>query len=81
MSVTLLVRAPRWSTAGLWWRWLAQWACGRRGHEYVRRYTRTRIWLECSHCGHETAGWTLRSMGPTRRYAGDVRRLRLERPL
>lgn len=28
-------------------------------HEYIRRYERHCIYLECLHCGRETEGWLI----------------------
>jgi hypothetical protein len=31
--------------------------CGLRGHDSVLQYERTRMFLRCTSCGHETPGW------------------------
>jgi hypothetical protein len=31
--------------------------CGLHGHDSVLQYERTRIFLRCTSCGHETPGW------------------------
>jgi hypothetical protein len=31
--------------------------CGLHGHESVLQYERTRMFLRCTSCGHETPGW------------------------
>jgi hypothetical protein len=31
--------------------------CGLHGHDSVLQYERTRIFLRCASCGHETPGW------------------------
>jgi hypothetical protein len=44
--------------------------CGIRGHDFVRRAGKCRLFLECLACGHETVGWRIDiapSAGPTRR--------------
>jgi hypothetical protein len=36
---------------------LQTFACGLRGHDPVLQYERSRIFLRCTSCGHETPGW------------------------
>ncbi len=31
--------------------------CGLHGHDSVLQYERTRMFLRCTSCGHETPGW------------------------
>jgi hypothetical protein len=31
--------------------------CSLRGHDSVLQYERTRMFLRCTSCGHETPGW------------------------
>jgi hypothetical protein len=31
--------------------------CGLQGHDSVLQYERTRMFLRCTSCGHETPGW------------------------
>jgi hypothetical protein len=33
------------------------WMCGLHGHDSVLQYERTRMFLRCTSCGHETPGW------------------------
>jgi hypothetical protein len=45
-------------------------------HEFVRRFGRERLWLECTRCGHETPGVSVRREGiitvtPRSTYRGD----------
>ncbi|HEY3383317.1 MAG TPA: hypothetical protein VGK32_16210 [Vicinamibacterales bacterium] len=37
--------------------WLQCGVCSLRGHDPVLQYDRTRIYLRCTSCGHETPGW------------------------
>jgi len=33
--------------------------CAARGHNYLRRNEKCRMFLECADCGHETHGWRI----------------------
>lgn len=47
--------------------WIQQGLCGLHGHDALLQYERTRIFLRCVSCGHETAGWDLsRTPAPAR---------------
>ena len=37
--------------------WLQSCLCGLHGHDSVLQYERTRMFLKCTSCGHETPGW------------------------
>jgi hypothetical protein len=58
--------------------------CGLHGHDSVLQYERTRIFLRCASCGHETPGWEVplrplaferRAERPVRAELGIVRRI------
>jgi hypothetical protein len=57
---------------------IGQALCGLRGHDLMRHYERDRFALECTSCGHVSAGWQVSGPGPQLRYAGDPRRHQLE---
>jgi hypothetical protein len=56
---------------------LGQAICGLRGHDLVRHYSRDRVALQCTSCGHVSPGWTVGGATPQLRYAGDPRRHQL----
>lgn len=33
--------------------------CALAGHDYLRKFTSNRIFLQCASCGHETPGWEI----------------------
>ena len=35
--------------------------CALRGHDSILQYERSRIFLRCTSCGHETPGWEVSS--------------------
>lgn len=39
---------------------VVQMACAVRGHAYLVKRGKNRIFLRCPDCGHETHGWDLR---------------------
>jgi hypothetical protein len=40
-------------------RWLDRWWCGLTGHHAVLKFERHRLALICTHCGHESPGWSI----------------------
>jgi hypothetical protein len=39
---------------------VSQFFCGLTGHQTVRRFDGGRMYLECTECGHESPGWSIR---------------------
>jgi hypothetical protein len=37
--------------------WLQRSICALHGHDPILQFERTRIFLRCTSCGHETPGW------------------------
>ncbi len=37
--------------------WFQEAICALHGHDAILQYERNRIYLRCTSCGHETAGW------------------------
>jgi hypothetical protein len=48
--------------------WLQQSLCALHGHDAILQYERTRIFLRCTSCGHETPGWEVASRALTARH-------------
>jgi hypothetical protein len=40
--------------------WLQETLCGVRGHDSVLHFESRRVSLQCTSCGHETPGWTIK---------------------
>ena len=36
---------------------VGRWLCGKRGHHSTLSFDQGRMFLRCTHCGHETPGW------------------------
>lgn len=54
--------------------WIQQGFCGLYGHDSLLQYERSRIFLRCSSCGHETPGWDLsRTVAPPARIEAPAR--------
>jgi hypothetical protein len=54
--------------------------CGLHGHDVLMQFEKTRVYLRCTSCGHETPGWTLTQAAPKVVFRGDARRHAMVRP-
>jgi hypothetical protein len=43
--------------------------CGLAGHDYLRKFSTNRIFLQCASCGHETRGWEIEVTNRGKAYA------------
>jgi hypothetical protein len=50
--------------------WLRETMCGIQGHDEFTQYAKTRLYLKCMSCGHESAGWDLTGAPPKSRFKG-----------
>lgn len=57
-----------------------QFVCGLAGHDEMMRFEPDRLSLHCSRCGHQSAGWDVRSLraGVRAKRAASVEALRLQ---
>lgn len=39
---------------------LSQLCCGLTGHDRMKHFDYLRVSMKCTHCGHETPGWSMR---------------------
>jgi hypothetical protein len=51
-------------------------ACGLHGHDPVLQYERTRMFLRCTSCGHESPGWDVPPSALCVRRRGEPRAVR-----
>ena len=54
--------------------------CGLHGHQMLMQFERTRVFLQCASCGHESPGWALTEAPPKVSVRGDARRHALNPP-
>jgi hypothetical protein len=48
---------------------LRKFYCALRGHEEYLRFDKSRVYLQCVSCGHESPGWTVEHTSrPARRF-------------
>ena len=53
---------------------LSQLYCGLHGHDSLIQFEKTRVFLKCVSCGHESPGWALTQPRPKAVFHGDALR-------
>jgi hypothetical protein len=59
---------------------LNQFRCGLHGHDKLMQFEKTRMFLRCVSCGHESPGWALTEAPPRVAYRVDAHREAHARP-